>query len=410
MHFSTGWLLDVSIEQNRATIWIKTSEGTILKLIDNYQPTFYVLPKDEYAGADLFQILFQQSIVKKVEWEDKFTDLFDYRHGLKKLICVYTESILYHKTLLKTLEKDTRVVQLFNADLSHVQQYLFTKLRVEPTSKVEVQYDKNESRLIKITKIKEEDELAATPPPFSILYFEIHTTSSSYNLSPDVNDPVTEIRVRYQEEPEISLEGSEDAIIQSFCEYIQAKDPDILFSLNQHSGSTTTLDYLFMRMTGLGLDLDFGRDKKTDKPNKIEGRVYLGNKSFYSDLDLVGVIERARYGFLPLSSAARYGMNRLVDSRNCYELLQRGFVIQRSNNNHERIRTLDEIIARDKGGMIFSPRVGLHGNVVVLEYENEYANLILKNNQSYETVRSMEDGPAYIPILNTRVLVQYPQI
>ena len=42
--------------------------------------------------------------------------------------------------------------------------------------------------------------------------------------------------------------------------------------------------------------------------------------------------------------------------------------------------------------MIFSPRVGLHENVVGLEYENEYANLILKNNLSYETVRSMEDG------------------
>ena len=73
---------------------------------------------------------------------------------------------------------------------------------------------------------------------------------------------------------------------------------------------------------------------------------------------------------LPLSSAARYGMNRLVDSRNCYELIQRGFVIPRSNNNHERIRTLDEIIAKDKGGMIFSPKIGLHENVPILDYEN----------------------------------------
>src|SRR3989442_12414992 len=84
-------------------------------------------------------------------------------------------------------------------------------------------------------------------------------------------------------------------------------------------------------------------------------------------------------------------MNRLVDSRNCYELLQRGFVIPRSNDNHERIRTLDEIIAKDKGGMIFSPRVGLHENVIVLDYENEYANLILKHNLSYETDRSVDD-------------------
>ena len=88
----------------------------------------------------------------------------------------------------------------------------------------------------------------------------------------------------------------------------------------------------------------------------------------------------------------RYGISRLIDSRNCYELIQRGFVISRSNDNHERIRTLDEIIAKDKGGMIFSPKIGLHENVVVLDYENEYANLILKNNLSYETVTSTEDG------------------
>jgi DNA polymerase elongation subunit (family B) len=76
-----------------------------------------------------------------------------------------------------------------------------------------------------------------------------------------------------------------------------------------------------------------------------------------------------------------------LDSRNCYELIQRGFVIPRSHNSHERIRTLDQIIAKDKGGMIFSPRIGLHENVAVLDYENEYVNLILKHNLSYEKLR-----------------------
>ena len=94
MDCSTGWLLDVSIEQNRAAIWIKTKEGIILKLMDDYQPNFYVLPKDDKTGAGLFRILSAQSSVKKVEWEDKFTDLFyDDGHRLKNLICVYPESI-----------------------------------------------------------------------------------------------------------------------------------------------------------------------------------------------------------------------------------------------------------------------------------------------------------------------------
>jgi DNA polymerase elongation subunit (family B) len=38
--------------------------------------------------------------------------------------------------------------------------------------------------------------------------------------------------------------------------------------------------------------------------------------------------------------------------------------------------------------MIFSPRVGLHENVGVLDYEDEYSNLILKCNLSYETSMS----------------------
>ena len=45
------------------------------------------------------------------------------------------------------------------------------------------------------------------PPPFSILYFEIHATSPYYFGAYDLNDPITEIRARYQQEPEISFGG-----------------------------------------------------------------------------------------------------------------------------------------------------------------------------------------------------------
>src|SRR5688500_11136510 len=37
-------------------------------------------------------------------------------------------------------------------------------------------------------------------------------------------------------------------------------------------------------------------------------------------------------------------------------------------------------------GMIISPQTGLHENVLVLDYNNEYANLIVNHNISYETI------------------------
>jgi DNA polymerase elongation subunit (family B) len=92
-----------------------------------------------------------------------------------------------------------------------------------------------------------------------------------------------------------------------------------------------------------------------------------------------------------LDLTAKYGINRIIDSRNCYELIQRGFVIpnnNKANNNHEHIRTIEELISRDKGGMIISPQTGLHENVVVLDYDSEYTNLIINHNLSYETVLS----------------------
>jgi DNA polymerase, archaea type len=80
-------------------------------------------------------------------------------------------------------------------------------------------------------------------------------------------------------------------------------------------------------------------------------------------------------------------MIRLIDSRNCYELIRRGYVIsKRTSNNHEHIRTIEDLVSNDRGGMIISPQTGLHENIIVLDYDNEYANLIINHNLSYETV------------------------
>jgi DNA polymerase elongation subunit (family B) len=51
--------------------------------------------------------------------------------------------------------------------------------------------------------------------------------------------------------------------------------------------------------------------------------------------------------------------------------------------------------------MIFSPRVGLHENVTVLDYENEYANLIITHNLSYERT---PESKALLPTVVDSVL------
>ena len=47
---------------------------------------------------------------------------------------------------------------------------------------------------------------------------------------------------------------------------------------------------------------------------------------------------------------------------------------------------MEQIVSGDKGGMIISPQIGLHEDVLALDYDSEYANLIVNHNLSYETV------------------------
>ena len=116
----TGWLLDVSIDGDHAIMSIKTTDGQILKLRDSYHPGFYILPRNE----SLFQSLLREEEIA-VSWKDKHTNLFD-SNKTRKLIHVHLRSLIYYQPLLKKLEDDYRVKQMFNTDLLHVQVSMFS--------------------------------------------------------------------------------------------------------------------------------------------------------------------------------------------------------------------------------------------------------------------------------------------
>ncbi len=372
-----GWLLDVCIDNDHATLWIKTEDGRILKLIDSYHPGFYILPRNESDGSYLFQILSREEEIA-VRWEeDKRTNLFD-SNKESRLIHIQLQSLRYYQPLLKKLTEDCRVKQFFNTDLLHVQQYLFTKLGIEPTSKVEVEYDG--SRLLEVLKIDDEEDVHT--PPFSMLYFDLHTYSGILAL----DDAIRVIKVRYEENEDVFDSSEEKVILQQFSDYIFDKNPDIIISMGDYDNGKV-LRYLFARAKKIGFDLQLGRE------TGFKGRISIGSSyrktTYFDEFGFAGLIERARFGFLPLDMAAKYSINRLIDSRNCSELIQRGFVIpSRAHGiyNHEHIRTVEQIVSGDKGGMVISPQIGLHEDVLALDYDSEYANLIVNHNLSYETV------------------------
>ena len=135
MQTCTGWILDVYIENNEAVLWIKTEEGKAIKLVDVYEPSFYIEPKSEENCSQIIQILSDLTLVSEVKWQNKFTN---FNAASQNLICVAAPTINHYNLLLKVLQHEKlreRIHKTYNNRLSHIQRYLFTRLKIEPTSK-----------------------------------------------------------------------------------------------------------------------------------------------------------------------------------------------------------------------------------------------------------------------------------
>jgi DNA polymerase elongation subunit (family B) len=411
MQKGTGWILDVYIEDNEAILWVKTEQGQVLKLFDEYEPVFYIQPKNDKSGTEVLKILQDLELVKEVRWDYKLVDINS--NTKTKLLYVRCYLIHHYNLLLKALQHETlqqRINQLFNTKLSHIQRYLFTQLRIPPTAKVQIEHEDGE--LVSITTVNDHEDLQV---PFSTIQIEVVPFTEQEIL--DTIDPIKSIKIRHVSD-DLVLEDEETKMLQEFSDYVISKDPDIVLFLNN---DPAVLNYLLGRIKLLSLDLQLGR-RKTDiysnNENRVlekwaQGRVYMNRE--HASNGLAGLIELSQFSYLPLRMILKYSIGRLISNRNIFELMTRGHAIPDNydQRTHEHIRTLEEIVDRDKAGMIFSPQIGLHENVAVLDYNDEFANIIINENISYEhcDVESDKSSAGILPqivkqIVDRRVCIK----
>jgi DNA polymerase elongation subunit (family B) len=397
-----GWILDVHLENGEAVIWIKTDQGQTLRLFDEYYPSLYLQPKSEKHGCEIIEILSDLPLIREIKWQSKLTSIFEPMK--EKLIHVTTPTIHHYNLLLKALRHERlreRINKTFNAHLSHLQRYLFEQLKVKLGEKVYVQFEDHD--LISIDNLQSKD----VNSPFSLMHVEVIPQAETNIL--DMHDSIQSININFENKIR-AFEGDESQVLLDFSDYILLKDPDIIVVT---SHDLTLLSYLFERMKILSLNLQLGRYKinvydnfHTHVFNKwTQGRIYLTQRE-YTESGIAGLIELSNFSYLPIKQVLCHSIGRLISNRNCYELLSRDFVISDKNErSHENIRTLEEIVDDDKAGMIFSPQVGLHENVAVLDYNDEFANIIVNNNISYET-RQSNSNKGILPIIVRQLLEQ----
>ncbi|MGQ9781161.1 MAG: DNA polymerase domain-containing protein [Nitrososphaeria archaeon] len=294
-----------------------------------------------------------------------------------------------YRELVKSLGYNPLVSKLYNVGLRHVQKYLFTSLKVEPTSKVQVEYSGN--RLLHIEKV--DDSLEIMPPPFTMLQLQLDYEGSKGGKT------ITCIRAKSEDRTE-TFRGNEYTIIASLLDYISHTDPDLLFC---PKCDRIAFPLLKKKAQDNELSLMIGRcddEEQVRAQGSIGGRIFLEEIFYdfgYEEWGIAGLVERTKFSFAPIGLASRWLSNKSIDSRNCFELTQRGYVIQKEEYN-EVSRSLYELIERDRGSITITPEIGrAHENVAALDFDSQYPNIILKNNLSYESISKAEEEFRVIP-------------
>jgi DNA polymerase elongation subunit (family B) len=369
---AVGWILDVinDYDNNDIILLIKLVDGKVISFKQTLREfIFYILPTSYPAGEDLFQQLSRHDqLIKRIFWDEKYIDLLDKNKTRLIGLSLSTTSEVRqeYKALIQKLNHDPRVNALYNIDLSQLMQFIYNQLKIPPTSKVKIEYDDDDVKhLLSIKRIDDSNEIA--PPPFSAMYIEI--SSESIATADDDNHEPLKLAVKTDGQDAAAKFVIDSLSDLNFISYIKEQNPDIFIICGNDNSLYSMNDTNFKEC--------------------FKHKVVIHSHSSVDDIELLDLVEKARFSYLPLRFASKYGIMRLIDGRITYELVQRDFVIptrmQTISKHHEQIRTLEDIVEGDKAGMIISPEIGLHENVAVLDFNDEYANLIMNHNISYET-------------------------
>jgi DNA polymerase elongation subunit (family B) len=255
------------------------------------------------------------------------------------------------------------VKEVFDIGLSPIQWYLIER-GVAPTGLCEFE---GQGGVLKSIRALEDD--GVDPPPFKALLFKLPDSGSITSV--DVYDA--------DETPLRKLRGAEELVLAGLRELLDQEDPDVVVL-----DDTASIRWVTQKASQHGLSLGFGREGEL-----THGRIILGYHS-WMDMGLAGLQERSLFTLAPMGVSSDWEAGKTIDSRQCYEAHRQHVLVPEMKGGYVSSMNAWDMVKRDRGGMLFTPQVGLHENVGCIDFESMFPSIISRRNVSYETVT--EDG------------------
>ncbi len=386
-----GWLFDVypDYDKNRMVCWLKTESG-VDKIVDaDYFPNFYV--HGEKRRLKEIEDWLGSVPVRDVSFERR-----KLRLGSQELFDVLSVTPATYSDLRYLAgEIDSRGryrdFTLYNVDIRLSQRYTMEK-GVFPMAFLEIVRD--------FILLDEQWAIHYDIPRLSQVEMGVRVRGRSKIKR--FSDSIHSIKlgdriVRGRDEREMLLE---------LAQRMGMVDPDVVLTRN---GDSFLFPYLYGRAAENDVleEFQLGREASLVSPRRegksyfsygrilyrppkytLRGRIHIdtGGSFLHMESGLYGLIDLARISNIPPQEIAKLSPGTAVSAMQVNQAMRDGHPVMWKKNLPEEFKTAKELLVCDKGGFIFEPKVGLHENVLEIDFTSLYPSIMVRFNISPETV------------------------
>ncbi|HRR67132.1 MAG TPA: DNA polymerase domain-containing protein, partial [Methanomassiliicoccales archaeon] len=145
----------------------------------------------------------------------------------------------------------------------------------------------------------------------------------------------------------------------------------------------------------------YGRILYKPPAYKLRGRIHLdkGSSFIYQEGGMAGLIDLCRLARISMQDMARMSPGSAISAMQVNEASKMGSLVMWKKNLPEGFKTAAELVACDRGGLIYEPKVGLHERVQEVDFTSLYPSIMVRHNISPETLNCecCSDGGEPVP-------------
>jgi len=400
-----GWLFDLYVHPKQGIVlWLIGEDQKAHSFSQPFQLTFYA-SGPFHRLRQLWKFLMAKPVrLNRVQRKDL-------HEGMKDVLEINLLSPSLFEELFKEINQRFPDLLYYDVELPLILRYA-AKYSVFPLGHCKIEV-KEDQEISEITPLGTPWQLDPILPNLRVLqirpdvnpshaapeYLSVHYNCFEYQLP--LTDPGKLLfslnSLLHQFDPDVILTSYGDPWLFSYLEEV-SKATGIPFNPNRDPARS------IRRKKEISFH-NYGQAHYRGEQVHLFGRWHIDNQNCmtFGDYGLMGAIEQARVTGLPVQEIARRSPGAGIAAMQNLTALRCSILIPYQQQKGEIPKTYNQLVASDRGGLVFEPLPGVFSNVAIIDFVSMYPSIIVEYNISPETVGVEEEDAFPLPEMGIKV-------